>query len=65
MRVTQAYRREAGNRDRFGARSGAYRVSRLRAQRYIALYFPFVQILSTVAGAIVLVIATGEVQRVR
>ena len=61
MRVTQAYRREGHNRLRFADRSDAYRVSRLRAQRYIALYFPFVQMLSTVAGALVLVIATGEV----
>jgi len=61
MRVTQAFRRERANRDRFGRRSLAFRASRLRAQRNIALYFPFVQTLSTVAGAIVLVIATGEV----
>jgi ATP-binding cassette, subfamily B, bacterial len=61
LRVTQAFRRERANRDRFGRRSQAFRASRMRAQRYIALYFPFVQTLSTVAGAIVLVIATGEV----
>ena len=61
MRVTQAFRREGVNGDRFSALSRAFRGSRLRAQRYIALYFPFVQTLSTVAGAIVLVIATGEV----
>jgi ATP-binding cassette subfamily B protein len=61
LRVTQAFRREGLNRDRFGGLSGAFRTSRLRAQRYIAIYFPFVQTLSTAAGAIVLVIATGEV----
>ena len=61
LRVTQAFRRERANWDRFARRSGAFRASRLRAQRYIALYFPFVQTLSTVAGAIVLVIATGEI----
>jgi ATP-binding cassette, subfamily B, bacterial len=61
LRVTQAFRRETANRDRFGGRSRAFRASRLRAQRYIALYFPFVQTLSTVAGAIVLVIATKEI----
>jgi len=61
LRVTQAFRREGTNRDRFSGLSRAFRTSRLRAQRYIALYFPFVQTLSTVAGAIVLVIATGEV----
>jgi ATP-binding cassette subfamily B protein len=61
LRVTQAFGREPANRARFAALSEAFRVSRLRAQRYIALYFPFVQTLSTAAGAIVLVIATGEV----
>jgi ATP-binding cassette subfamily B protein len=62
LRVTQAFRREPVNRDRFGGLSNAYRVSRLRAQRYIAIYFPFVQTLSTAAGAIVLVLATGEMR---
>jgi ATP-binding cassette subfamily B protein len=61
LRVTQAFRREGTNRDRFGGLSRAFRTSRLRAQRNIAIYFPFVQTLSTAAGAIVLVIATGEV----
>ena len=45
LRVTQAFRREQANRDRFGALSQAFRVSRLRAQRLIAVYFPFVQTL--------------------
>ena len=51
-RPTGASRRNA---DRFAGLSGAYRESRLRAQRYIALYFPFVQLLSTIgrrAGAV-------------
>ena len=62
LRVTQAFRREGANLDRFAGRSLAYRASRLRAQRYIALYFPFVQTLSTVASALVLVVAVGEVR---
>jgi ATP-binding cassette subfamily B protein len=62
LRVTQAFGREPVNRDRYAMLSNRFRVSRLRAQRYIALYFPFVQLLSTVAGAIVLVIATGEIR---
>jgi ATP-binding cassette, subfamily B, bacterial len=62
LRVTQAFRREDTNRSRFAGRSMAYRASRLRAQRYIALYFPFVQTLSTVASALVLVVAVGEVR---
>ncbi|HLX50346.1 MAG TPA: ABC transporter ATP-binding protein [Streptosporangiaceae bacterium] len=62
LRVTQAYRREAHNRAKFAALSDAYRAARLRSQRLIALYFPFVQTLSTVAGALVLVVAAGQVQ---
>ncbi len=62
LRVTQAYRRESRNHDRFAELSGSYRDARMRAQRLIALYFPFVQTLSTIAGAIVLIVATGEVR---
>jgi len=60
LRVSQAFRREARNAQRFAGRSDAYRRSRLRAQRYIALYFPFIQSLSTVAGALVLLVAAGQ-----
>ena len=62
LRVTQAFRREEANQDRFDALSSGYRTSRLRAQRYISLYFPFVQALSTVASVLVLVIAVGQVR---
>ena len=61
LRVAQAYRRERVNSDRFAGLSGAYRVSRLRAQRMIAVYFPFVQALSTIGGAIVLFAAASEI----
>jgi len=61
LRVAQAYRREQVNQDRFAGLSGAYLTSRLRAQRYIALYFPFVQALSTIAGALVLFAAASQV----
>ena len=61
LRVAQAYRREQVNQDRFAALSSAYRNSRLRAQKYIALYFPFVQALSTIAGALVLFAAASQV----
>jgi ATP-binding cassette subfamily B protein len=61
LRVAQAYRRERVNQDRFSSLSNAYLTSRLRAQRYIALYFPFVQALSTIAGALVLFAAASEV----
>jgi ATP-binding cassette subfamily B protein len=62
LRVTQAFRREGENRSRFADRSYGYRESRLRAQKYIALYFPFVQTLSTVAGTLVLVLAVSQVR---
>ena len=61
LRVAQAYRREQVNQDRFSGLSNAYLSSRLKAQRYIALYFPFVQALSTIAGALVLFAAASEV----
>ncbi len=60
LRVSQAYRREERNLERFAGRSDAYRRSRLRAQRYIALYFPFVQSLSILASALVLLVAAGQ-----
>ncbi len=62
LRVSQAYRREERNLERFAGRSDAYRRSRIRAQRYIALYFPFVQSLSTVAAALVLLVAAGQMR---
>jgi ATP-binding cassette subfamily B protein len=62
LRVTQAFRREGENQSRFADRSYGYRQSRLRAQKYIALYFPFVQTLSTVAGTLVLVLAVSQVR---
>jgi ATP-binding cassette, subfamily B, bacterial len=62
LRVTQAFRREAHNLARFTGLSHAYRQSRLRAQRYIAVYFPFVQSLSTAASALVLLVAAGQMR---
>jgi ATP-binding cassette subfamily B protein len=62
LRVSQAYRREEVNAERFAGLSGAYRKTRLRAQRYIALYFPFVQALSTIASAVILFAAASQVR---
>jgi ATP-binding cassette subfamily B protein len=61
LRTAQAYRREGRNQEHFAELSARYRRSRLRAQRLIALYFPFVQLLSTVGGALILFVAAGEV----
>ncbi len=54
VRVSQAYGREGDDATRFGGLSSDYRRTRLRAQRYIATYFPFVEMLSEVAAALVL-----------
>ena len=54
VRVTQAFGREQRNTEQFLGSSRDYRESRLRAQRYISIYFPFVQFLSDVAAAAVL-----------
>ncbi len=62
LRVTQAFRRESTNQQRFAGLSASYRQSRLRAQRYIALYFPFVQTLSTFASTLVLILAVSQVR---
>ncbi|WHT20467.1 ABC transporter ATP-binding protein [Crossiella sp. CA-258035] len=54
LRVAQAFTREEHSAAAFAERSDAYRRSRLRAQRYIATYFPFVTLLSDLAQAAVL-----------
>ncbi|MFH8812678.1 ABC transporter transmembrane domain-containing protein [Streptomyces hygroscopicus] len=61
LRIVQAFRRERSGRERFAARSDAYRQARLRGQRLISVYFPFVQLLSSVASALVLIVGAGRV----
>ncbi|MFD0278902.1 ABC transporter ATP-binding protein [Kitasatospora sp. NPDC127111] len=61
MRIVQAFRRLDTNTDRFVARGIAYREARVRAQLYISLYFPFVQFLSSVAAALVLIVGASRV----
>ncbi|MBP2322928.1 ATP-binding cassette subfamily B protein [Kibdelosporangium banguiense] len=61
LRVAQAYTREGRSAEAFAARSDAYRRSRARAQRYIATYFPFVDMLSGIARAAVLVVGAQRV----
>lgn len=61
LRVSQAYTRERRSAEAFAERSDAYRRTRLRAQRYIATYFPFVAMLSGVAQAIVLAVGAHRV----
>ncbi|AOS65381.1 ABC-type multidrug transport system, ATPase and permease component [Actinoalloteichus hymeniacidonis] len=54
VRVAQAFSREARSAANFAARSENYRRIRLRAQRYISIFFPFVALLSDVAQIAVL-----------
>jgi ATP-binding cassette subfamily B protein len=61
VRIAQAYVREEHSASAFGERSDAYRRTRLRAQRYIATYFPFVALLSDVAQAAVLGVGAARV----
>ncbi|SDD60663.1 ABC transporter ATP-binding protein [Actinokineospora iranica] len=61
LRVAQAYTREDVSARRFAERSDAYRRTRLRAQRYIATYFPFVSMLSGFGQAAVLIVGAHRV----
>ncbi|WP_286157084.1 ABC transporter ATP-binding protein [Streptomyces sp. AA4] len=61
LRVAQAYTREERSAEVFASRSDDYRRSRLRAQRYIATYFPLVSLLSDLATTTVLVVGAHRV----
>ncbi|MCC3775330.1 ABC transporter ATP-binding protein [Streptomyces sp. UNOB3_S3] len=61
LRVVQAFRREESGARRFAARSAEYRQARVHGQWLISVYFPFVQLLSSVASAAVLIVGVGRV----
>ncbi|WP_336054484.1 ABC transporter ATP-binding protein [Streptomyces sp. CA2R101] len=61
LRIVQAFRRERRGAERFAARSDAYRQARVRGQFLISVYFPFVQLLSSVAAALVLIVGADRV----
>ncbi|WP_087928035.1 ABC transporter ATP-binding protein [Streptomyces albireticuli] len=61
LRIVQAFRREAADGRRFAERSDAYRRARVRGQWLISVYFPFVQLLSSVAAAAVLIVGADRV----
>ncbi|MER6101902.1 ABC transporter ATP-binding protein [Streptomyces sp. NPDC001832] len=61
LRIVQAFRRERDGADRFAERSDHYRQARVRGQWLISVYFPFVQLLSSVAAASVLIVGAGRV----
>ncbi|TGN72548.1 ABC transporter ATP-binding protein [Streptomyces bauhiniae] len=62
LRIVQAFRRERDGGRRFAERSAAYRQARIRGQWLISIYFPFVQLLSSVAAAAVLISGAGRVE---
>ncbi|RCH68486.1 ABC transporter ATP-binding protein [Streptomyces sp. SDr-06] len=61
LRIVQAFRREHDGAERFAGRSDHYRQARVRGQWLISVYFPFVQLLSSVAAAAVLIVGAGRV----
>jgi ATP-binding cassette subfamily B protein len=61
LRVAQAFTREEHSAREFAHRSDTYRRTRLRAQRYVATYFPFVALLAGLAQAAVLVVGAQRV----
>ncbi|WP_030415378.1 ABC transporter ATP-binding protein [Streptomyces sp. NRRL S-1448] len=61
LRIVQAFRREHSGAERFAARSDAYRRARVHGQFLISVYFPFVQLLSSVAAALVLIVGADRV----
>ncbi len=54
VRESQAFVREGRNQTEFRRLTSAYLESRLGAQRLVALYFPFVQLLADMASVLVL-----------
>ncbi|MFD8394701.1 ABC transporter ATP-binding protein [Streptomyces sp. NPDC059680] len=62
LRIVQAFGRERDGGRRFAERSDSYRRARIRGQWLISIYFPFVQLLSSVAAASVLIAGAGRVE---
>ncbi|MFG3287723.1 ABC transporter ATP-binding protein [Streptomyces sp. NPDC048179] len=62
LRIVQAFRREGDGSRRFAERSESYRQARIRGQWLISIYFPFVQLLSSVAAASVLMAGAHRVE---
>ncbi|GAA1354945.1 ABC transporter ATP-binding protein [Streptomyces beijiangensis] len=62
LRIVQAFRRERLGSAAFAAGSDSYRQARVRGQWLISIYFPFVQLLSSVAAAAVLIVGAHRVE---
>ncbi|MBT2377344.1 ABC transporter ATP-binding protein [Streptomyces sp. ISL-111] len=61
LRIVQAFGREHDGAARFSERSDSYRQARVRGQWLISIYFPFVQLLASVAAAAVIIVGAGRV----
>ncbi len=59
--ILQAFRRERSGGQRFAEGSDSYRRARTRGQWLISISFPFVQLLSSVASAAVLIVGAHRV----
>ncbi len=58
VRESQAFRREDRHRAEFRQLAGGYLKARLAAQRLVAIYFPFVELLADMAAVMVLGVAS-------
>ncbi|GGP79608.1 MULTISPECIES: ABC transporter ATP-binding protein [Streptomyces] len=61
LRIVQAFGREHDGAARYAERSDAYREARVRGQWLISVYFPFVQLLASVAAAAVMIVGAGRI----
>ncbi|APS21500.1 ABC transporter [Streptomyces sp. Tue 6075] len=61
LRIVQAFGREHDGAARFTERSDSYRQARVRGQWLISVYFPFVQLLASVAAAAVMIVGAGRI----
>ncbi|MFJ3973155.1 ABC transporter ATP-binding protein [Streptomyces parvus] len=61
LRIVQAFGREHDGAARYTERSDAYRQARVRGQWLISVYFPFVQLLASVAAAAVMIVGAGRI----
>ncbi|MBV7248139.1 ABC transporter ATP-binding protein [Streptomyces sp. MW-W600-10] len=61
LRIVQAFGREHDGSARYAERSDHYRQARVRGQWLISVYFPFVQLLASVAAAAVMIVGAGRI----
>ncbi|MEU9711118.1 ABC transporter ATP-binding protein [Streptomyces sp. NPDC047967] len=61
LRIVQAFGREHDGAARYAERSDSYRQARVRGQWLISVYFPFVQLLASVAAAAVMIVGAGRI----